>query len=971
MKIRILALLFVVLLMGVGVGSAAIPTDYQYYFDFEEGTGTTANNANVSNLDLTLLNPNWTAYPGAVYFDGGSGDYATMVDDPTNSISGNDEFTIAIDCNPNGDAGAVFLQKTSSYQLRLLNDKISFLYYDASTSASTTLQSSVAVNTSTNHTSVIIGDGSTVYLYVDGVLEDSGTYPTNGLKDVTNSVFMAGTSVTPDELAIYDYWMYDYAVPNASVFKEADPVDPGEDPEWTGYGLLQRYALRNVLEIKNGPVNFTYLYNNTVESDGITPVDMSDFFTFSDNNITIHDLYQIKSGISSGELYINGYDNIVINWTPNATQISGGYTEFSLLDGIYNFSNVNIYSVGTYNWTTTGTSIGTDTNMTNTVIKNTHYFSLYSVPEYFVVNNVRFQDGISSLSILGSPHVTGGYIANYSVYNQYGGQLTITNFTNYEIRDVRTDRFYEPDDSWTGFLIQGVNGEARYGLDSGGYNITCNNITLNGTGRSGFDITALAYDIYAEDIEVNLSGHNGIDLHGSWNVIMRDVVIRDSSAENFMITTGSTGDAAATGVHNKTGAVDERAITTCSHDIWAYNVSSYRPAGSAFSVNRFVNAYFENTYGEDHGTMWLANILENLTVINSTSVNASQYTMVLGATDVGIYGWANDTKFIDCEFGIDNKPSYLVWSLNTSFINVNETTYNLYSPKPNDMAVYWYPNIRVVNLDGQSVSGAEITINTTAKDGYGNVITSAKTDSNGKLYDSGNRSNWIAIPDYYRDNSGTTQIYTTLIATKDGETDSELAINPDSSWYSSDLENLNGTEYVLVLDVEGSGEAEFIITDFSPSDLTQSITEGTSQTFEITVNNESQINWYINTVLTEAAGSGLLTDTFSYGIGQDAGEYNVTVTANDGVDEVSKTWTLTVEEESTPVTPDDTQSSYISSIYKNIVLAIVLIALSSVALAGKAIIDGDFNEDTFKFIGSVAVACVLVLMVVSIIINSI
>jgi len=158
--------------------------------------------------------------------------------------------------------------------------------------------------------------------------------------------------------------------------------------------------------------------------------------------------------------------------------------------------------------------------------------------------------------------------------------------------------------------------------------------------------------------------------------------------------------------------------------------------------------------------------------------------------------------------------------------------------------------------------------------------------------------------EYYTTSGQTEYVEWNITATKDGETDT-ATITPDMLRYSPDSSDSQSDEVILILDVEGTGEAEFIITDFSPSDLTPTITEGTSQTFEITVNNESQINWYVNTVLTEAAGSGLLTDTLSYGIGQDAGEYNVTVTANDGVNEVSKTWTLTITEAAAPVTPTE------------------------------------------------------------------
>jgi hypothetical protein len=378
-----------------------------------------------------------------------------------------------------------------------------------------------------------------------------------------------------------------------------------------------------------------------------------------------------------------------------------------------------------------------------------------------------------------------------------GTFFSMTNFTNFVVDNFTVDRYYEPDDSMTGFNIQGVSGETRFGIDMGGHNLSCYNITLNGTGRSGFSVTELAYDVYAKNIEVNLSGHNGVDLHPSFNVTMDNVIIRESSAENFMIT---SGDQDISGLHDKSNATNERSIYTVPHNFRITNVSSYSPTGSAFSINGFVDGYFENVYAQDGTNMWTANSYENLTVINSTAINSSAYTMTLGYQSA-TYGWANDTKFIDCEHGIDGKPSYLVWSLNTSFINVNETGYNLYSGKYNEMENYQYLNARVINTTGYPVTNAILSANTTTRNGHGDIQTTFYTDESGYI-NMENRSNRMAVLDYYRNNSGTIQYTSLITASKDGETDTAV-FTPDGT-YSANTSTggLSGELITLTLDVD-------------------------------------------------------------------------------------------------------------------------------------------------------------------------
>jgi PKD repeat protein len=156
-----------------------------------------------------------------------------------------------------------------------------------------------------------------------------------------------------------------------------------------------------------------------------------------------------------------------------------------------------------------------------------------------------------------------------------------------------------------------------------------------------------------------------------------------------------------------------------------------------------------------------------------------------------------DNVFVDLigNTTFEHQTAYRTVLINTHYGDMSMSDGSYYT--------YYYPNITVKNLAGNPVSGASITFNTTAKNGYGNNQTTYTTDSNGKLYSSGNRTNWAAIPYQYRVYSpSSTTTYTSLItASKEGETDTAVT-TPSASWYSSDPSDPQGSEIVLTLDVD-------------------------------------------------------------------------------------------------------------------------------------------------------------------------
>jgi hypothetical protein len=112
---------------------------------------------------------------------------------------------------------------------------------------------------------------------------------------------------------------------------------------------------------------------------------------------------------------------------------------------------------------------------------------------------------------------------------------------------------------------------------------------------------------------------------------------------------------------------------------------------------------------------------------------------------------------------------------------------------------YLYPNLVVVNDDGEPVSNAVVTCSN-GVNGWGTGKTSFTTSSNGKT--EGARSNWLALPYQTVSNSGTQTHTSTLTISKDGVS-SSLTLTPSTSWLSASHASLQGPLQKVTLGVEG------------------------------------------------------------------------------------------------------------------------------------------------------------------------
>lgn len=514
-----------------------------------------------------------------------------------------------------------------------------------------------------------------------------------------------------------------------------------------------------------------------------------------------------------------------------------GVSVYNFRTGSYNFSEKTTYLEGTDLWATIDL-LGGPYQFSNTTIHSSPKAMFLYVPVPILRNSVFY--GISSIRMTETPkenfeayNITciddalgifrsPTYPLNNSSFHDMNFERTrgffgISNATYISVYNISANGTL-PNNGATGFYFAGGgDSESDFAKYNGGHHNNVWNITLNCTDRSGFDLSGFERDFYGEDIIVNGSGHNCVDLHGQYNVTLKNVAARNSEMENFMITTGNFGTNASVQesdrhIHDRTGYISERNLSTVSHNISVYNLQLGNATGSDLSINRFIDAYFENVTSTDTDAFINANFYENLTIINATATDQRYQATVTLGTSYGTYsseGYANDTKFVD--FSMSGKGTvkpylYLLYSRNTSLINYYSTGMagtgvSFYNGHGCDYTKYYYPNLKVVDLKGNPVKGAIVTVNTTSRNGYGAIQTEYRTDENGKLYDNGNRSNWLAVPDEFRNDSGYVY-YTPEMTATSGKYTNSIVVNPDSTWYSQNPSDLQGPELILTLNME-------------------------------------------------------------------------------------------------------------------------------------------------------------------------
>jgi hypothetical protein len=596
---------------------------------------------------------------------------------------------------------------------------------------------------------------------------------------------------------------------------------------------------------------------------------------------------EVQNDATYGGPYPNvvTYDEATGFWIINAYINMLGDTTLDLTDTklkINNtYSQAGIATAGNNRVTLDNTTILSVTDSTGNTL-NTNGASQESVllynPPVFRNVNISYLDHtyvyqvynltMSNITSIGcdSPALLVHTGDNITIENGYfedavGTHLWIEDVTNFDVSNIQSYNAGDYTSPATGrynILVQGACND-----------FVITDCILNGSGWSSLNFalygTDYPYNGTISNITIENSGHNGIDVHRAANLSFNDIWVNNSDSNNYVVTSG--------------------VVEQATNNIKITNSSSYNAgAGVGFLITYvsdclFVNNYDDGNSGSSFSTLW---------ALDTQFINCTGDSGIgLSRTENSPYPWSNNVSVINCgDTEIRN-----TYASDTKIVNSNASNIVL----TNGNYTLAYPiNIKVENSTGYAIDNAQIDITTTglSLNGYGSSTTTAYTDSTGKL----NESQLIYVADFLRDSSTGYTYYTVDVqASKDGSTDSELAINPDSSWYSPDLDNLNGTLVTLTLDVEGSGEPMLAISDFTPTDTTPSLTLGESLNFTVTTSKAANITWYSNgvqKVFTENKTTSYYDKTPSA-----AGEYNVTVIATDGVDTVSQTWIWTVSED--------------------------------------------------------------------------
>ncbi|MGE5317071.1 MAG: PKD domain-containing protein [Chloroflexota bacterium] len=364
------------------------------------------------------------------------------------------------------------------------------------------------------------------------------------------------------------------------------------------------------------------------------------------------------------------------------------------------------------------------------------------------------------------------------------GGFVVTGSNNSTFYDIYVNNISDPS----------LGSTCSYGFYQSGRNSYFHDIYINGTGYTGVNVGGIdgansSNDTF-ENITVNLTGHNGFEVELN-NSVFRNITVSNSSNFNFF----------------QAGRVETN--KTVGGNVYESIHSSY-PGGHGIVLGEgsFNTTILNSTF---NGKGIYFSTSDNCSAINCTQsgITGAGNANLFYYYDNGnpLYRYCINNSFIDCHISDNHNLDFHFDEGATIFSFIN--TYSTWTDKimfvstTHKVTRYYYPNVVVKNTAGQPIKDAIITLNETARNGHNKIQSEFISDENGKLYDSGNRSNWLAVPEYYFSSSLWAENITTITATKNGLTDSEI-INPDTTWYSANPASLSGPEIVLTLDTSGA-----------------------------------------------------------------------------------------------------------------------------------------------------------------------
>lgn len=661
-----------------------------------------------------------------------------------------------------------------------------------------------------------------------------------------------------------------------------------------GYYSPTEYSGKGYMWLRYGEMNASYLHDH-IFVNGKLDTNQTILIKNDEYNYTLNNLGYLRAQeIYKGSLDLDGYT--LLFYSPNDTRIYGGPWDLSnstlkATTGKFNFE-INSVTEDMNNVTLYG--------LDRILYPDTNFFEKYNI------TNIEIYDGKNGIMFLKG--LANSSIENIYMENMTEGYLTLINSTNVDVKNFTVERVQPVSGIGTGFFFGGAGSTSKYGIWEGGHDNHAYDIYMNGTGRSGFDMSQYEYNSTGTNITVIRSGHNGIDLHGQWNVTLKNVTSISSNYENFLLTSPN-GEAGDHLIHNETGAVNVRNITTVSHDIYIYDYHSFNATGSALSSNRVVNLLVVNMTSDNDAKVINHNFAKNATFLNVTGTNIRGTAAILFGTD-GTYGYVEDVYLIDSSFHTIGAPIALYATKNARMLNVYSIAgYYMYGSMTAEYSNNYYLDVLAMDSTDNTIKSGKLLIessvsNLSSMNGWARDKTTFLIGSNGHVLSPiEDRGNSPAITEYYRNHPQKENIqpsYTCSVITSDNRTVSLSGITPDSSWYRKDP---NVPTYTITAIIPDDSKGPHI-TGFAPS-RENPFNPGEKKNFRVWTDEPlTTMEWYVD-------GSDLPVSkgSLNYAWPVTEGKHTIKFVGSNANGNVNYTWDLggSSDEPSVPGDDDPTQ----------------------------------------------------------------
>jgi hypothetical protein len=483
---------------------------------------------------------------------------------------------------------------------------------------------------------------------------------------------------------------------------------------------------------------------------------------------------------------------------------------------------------GTGSWISDGVKYSTWDETTNAINVTGSRRAIFGANSHF---NNTIIDGFTSWG-LGNSAITDGnnsiveytYCTNYTIGLFYHGDNISFDYITMEnpsfiagTSGIKSDATESLSDeisncTITNSIIKHIgdfslgDSTGTYGIQTEGQNNYVNNVTVDGIRYVAFNLKG--NNSIFSNLTASNATHNIIEAQAS-NSIFRDLYI-DYSVNGGTSTT-TTDTALFTALEE-----DEGYGNVTFENI--YISDNFNGSGGAIKIasdgvrDNAIDSYIYKNVTSHRGHLYIIGLT------NSKFINVSMNfddTGFFQMEDVALNDSVNsyNVLFINSIFSNSSGGDILIESNNISFVNTITPTFSSFINA--DYTLSYPLNLIVQDGSNNPIENANITVTTDSftLDGLGHEQYVFTTGADGKPTEQ------INIPNSTRDSStGYVYHFSNVTVEKDGVSDSNYNIVPDTTWYSPDTSDLQGTLQTFTLDIADSIETPtntvFVIISF-------------------------------------------------------------------------------------------------------------------------------------------------------------